>query len=79
MFPSQETITSGDYPLSRQILLYTSADGLRRPEVRAFLAYTLRHAQRLATSLRLVPITDRLQAEQYALVGGRGTTTEDAQ
>ena len=70
IFPSQQTITTGEYPLSRRILLYTSTSGLRRPEVRAFLAYTLRNAQTLATQSRLVPITTRLRVEQHRFVTG---------
>ena len=70
IFPSQLTITTGEYPLSRRILLYTSTRGLQRAEVRAFLAYTLRNAQQLATDSRLVPITNRLRADQYRFVTG---------
>lgn len=70
IFPSQLTITTGEYPLSRRILLYTSTRGLQRREVRAFLAYTLVNAQQLATTSRLVPITNRLRAEQYRFVTG---------
>lgn len=71
IFPSQQTITTGEYPLSRRILLYTSTSGLQRPEVRAFLAYALVHSQDLATSTRLVPITDRLRRDQYRFVTGK--------
>jgi len=70
VFPSQLTITTGEYPLSRRILLYTSTRGLQRPEVRALLAYALRNAQQLATDSRLVPITNRLRADQYKFVTG---------
>jgi len=70
IFPSQLTITTGEYPLSRRILLYTSTRGLQRAEVRAFLAYTLRNSQQLATDSRLVPITNRLRADQYKFVTG---------
>lgn len=70
IFPSQQTITTGEYPLSRRILLYTSTTGLERPEVRAFLAYTLRNAQPLATESRLVPITTKLRLDQYKFVTG---------
>jgi ABC-type phosphate transport system substrate-binding protein len=70
IFPSQQTITTGEYPLSRRILLYTSTSGLERPEVRAFLAYTLRNAQPLATETRLVPITNKLRLDQYRFVTG---------
>ncbi|MDP2709741.1 MAG: substrate-binding domain-containing protein [Solirubrobacteraceae bacterium] len=70
IFPSQLTITTGEYPLSRRVLLYTSTRGLQRAEVRAFLAHALRNAQELATSTRLVPIPNRLRAEQYRFVTG---------
>ncbi len=78
IFPSQLTITTGEYPLSRRILLYTSTRGLQRAEVRAFLAYALSNAQRLATTSRLVPITDRLRAAQYRFVTGTAITTREA-
>ena len=70
IFPSQLTITTGEYPLARRILLDTSTRGLQRAEVRAFLAYTLRNSQQLATDSRLVPITNRLRADQYKFVTG---------
>ncbi len=78
IFPSQLTITTGEYPLSRRILLYTSTRGLQRPEVRAFLAFALTNAQQLATRSRLVPITNRLRAEQYRFVTGTAITTREA-
>ncbi|MEA2438478.1 MAG: phosphate transport system substrate-binding protein [Thermoleophilaceae bacterium] len=77
IFPSQLTLTTGEYPLSRRILLYTSTRGLQRAEVRAFLAYTLRNAQQLATRSRLVPITNRLRADQYKFVTGSVIAPED--
>jgi ABC-type phosphate transport system substrate-binding protein len=70
IFPSQLTITTGEYPLSRRILLYTSTRGLRRSEVRSYLVYTLRNAQQLATRSRLVPITDALRSQQYQFLTG---------
>lgn len=78
IFPSQLTITTGEYPLSRRILLYTSTRGLQRPEVRAFLAYALRNAQSLALRSRLVPITNRLRADQYRFVTGTSLTGTEA-
>jgi ABC-type phosphate transport system substrate-binding protein len=77
IFPSQQTITTGEYPLSRRILLYTSTRGLQRPEVRAFLAYALLHAQTLATRSRLVPVTNKLRAEQYRFVTGAAIAPQD--
>jgi hypothetical protein len=77
VFPSQQTITTGEYPLSRRILLYTSATGLQRSEVRAFLAYELRSSQQLAIRSRLVPITDRLRADQYRFVTGTSIAAGD--
>lgn len=77
IFPSQLTITTGEYPLSRRILLYTSTRGLQRAEVRAFLAYALLNAQALATRSRLVPITNSLRRAQYRFVTGAAITERE--
>lgn len=58
VFPSQQTITNGAYPLSRPFLLYVSTLNLKRDEVQAFLKAYLAKAQSFARSTRLVPIGD---------------------
>jgi ABC-type phosphate transport system substrate-binding protein len=58
VFPSPETITSGAYPLARQLRITVSREGLRRGEIRTFLDTYLRNAQRLAKKVDLVPLSD---------------------
>ena len=45
IFPSQRTITSGEYPLARQLLITTTTRSLARAEVRDFMQHYLRTAQ----------------------------------
>lgn len=63
VFPSQITITTGAYPLTRRIFLYTSKQALRRELVRDFLRFQLDRAREVAVENRLVPITEA----QYTL------------
>jgi ABC-type phosphate transport system substrate-binding protein len=71
IFPSQQTITSGQYPLSRPLLLYVSQDNRKRPEVQKFLTYYLQNAQKLATQTRLVPLPDHDRDAQLEAITGR--------
>lgn len=61
VFPAQQTITSGAYPLSRRTFLVTTKTALRRPEVVSYLKYNLDNARALANdnTQQLVPITDQ--------------------
>lgn len=56
IFPSQQTITSGEYPLSRQLLITTTTRSLMRNEVSEFLLDYLQRARQQATDARLVAI-----------------------
>lgn len=70
VFPSQVTITTGAYPLTRRILYVTTKTGLKRPEVRSFLKSALDDVQGLAPSQRLVAITDQQRRDAYIDVTG---------
>jgi ABC-type phosphate transport system substrate-binding protein len=72
VFPSQVTITSGAYPLSRRIYLYSYGQALARDEVVNFLVSALNRAQSVATSNRLVPITDAQLADELATARNKG-------
>jgi len=62
--PSLERIQNGTYqPLARPIFMYSSLQALERPEVRAFMDFTLRNHQRIAEAARIVPMTDE-QAQE---------------
>lgn len=70
IFPSQRTITSGEYPLARQLLITTTTRSLARLEVRDFMAHFLAHAQDAATDAQLVPLpVETVELEQSWLNG----------
>jgi len=70
IFPSQRTITSGEYPLARQLLLTTTTRSLARSEVQDFLTHYLRGAQDLAQQARLVALpNDTVSNELKWLTG----------
>lgn len=69
VFPSQFTITTGAYPLSRRLFLFTSRQALRRAEVQAFFTSVLAHAQTVASQQNLIPITDSQRLDDYKLLG----------
>jgi phosphate transport system substrate-binding protein len=53
--PNPETITAGDYPLSRPLFIYVSDEALAKPEVAAFARYYLENAVSLAEQTDYVP------------------------
>jgi hypothetical protein len=70
IFPSQRTITSGEYPLARQLLITTTTRSLARPEVRDFMKHYLGSAQELANDQRLVALpNETVSFEQGWLTG----------
>ena len=70
IFPSQRTITSGEYPLSRQLLITTTTRSLARNEVRDFMRHYLESAQEIAEDQRLVALPDEtVRIEQGWLEG----------
>ncbi|WP_164519568.1 substrate-binding domain-containing protein [Nocardioides ferulae] len=70
IFPSQRTIISGEYPLSRQLLLTSTMRSLERHEVVDFLQHYLRNAQDEALDARLVPLPDTSVSTQLAWLRG---------
>jgi phosphate transport system substrate-binding protein len=65
--PSVATAQDGSYkPLSRPLFIYAKTESLQRPEVAAFLSYTLANAQTIAEEARFVPLHDDQLAEQQA-------------
>lgn len=53
--PTAETITSGEYPLSRPLFIYVADSALERPEVAGFVRYYLENAVSLAEQTQFVP------------------------
>ncbi len=72
VFPSQVTITSGAYPLSRRIYLFSYSQAIKRDVVKAYLTAALNRAQSDASNSRLVPITDQQLAQELAIVNNNG-------
>lgn len=70
VFPSQQTITNGAYPLARRLVLYVSGLNLQREEVRTFLRSYVDRAQQLASAQRLVPIPDDVVDRNRAIIDG---------
>ncbi|MBC9733072.1 substrate-binding domain-containing protein [Nocardioides marmotae] len=70
IFPSQRTITSGEYPLARQLLVTTTVRSLDRREVRVFLESYLGDADRLAEDTQLVPLPEATVRTQLSWLTG---------
>ncbi len=82
IFPSQRTITSGEYPLSRRLLLTTTTRSMDRPEVADFLLHYLDGAGAAAAEAQLVALSRADIDQQKDWVSGREApdlVTADAQ
>jgi phosphate transport system substrate-binding protein len=59
--PSPETISDGSYqPLSRPLFVYVRTTALQRPEVKAFVDYTITNAPNLVAEAGYVPLPDEI-------------------
>jgi len=55
--PSYEAVLDGTYqPLSRPIFIYVSANAVKRPEVRQFVEFYNKHAEKLVKEVKYVPL-----------------------
>ncbi len=64
VLPDRETIETGTYaPLSRPMFIYTKAQALEKPQVRAFLQFYLDNATTLVSEVGYVPLADQRYAE----------------
>ena len=52
--PTTETITSGDYPLSRPLYIYVKEDSLKRPEVGQYVKFYLEQTRSLIADVGYV-------------------------
>jgi phosphate transport system substrate-binding protein len=52
--PTTETITSGDYPLSRPLFIYVKEDSLKRPEVGQYVKFYLEQTPQLIADVGYV-------------------------
>ncbi|MBS41664.1 MAG: hypothetical protein CMH83_00540 [Nocardioides sp.] len=71
IFPSPATVVSGEYPLTRQLLLTTTTRSLQREEVQDYLLYYLRNSQTLATDADLIALpTKDVQTQVQWITSG---------
>jgi phosphate transport system substrate-binding protein len=69
VLPGRETIENGTYaPLSRPMFIYTKAQALAKPQVRAFLQFYLDNATTLVAEVGYVPLADQRYAELLGTV-----------
>jgi phosphate transport system permease protein len=67
VLPSAETVQAGTYPLTRPLVLYTTAAAAtEKPQVGAFLAYYLQNAAEVMTDIGYFPLDAATLAEQEA-------------
>jgi phosphate transport system substrate-binding protein len=66
--PSAETAQDGSYvPLSRPLFIYSSAEALEKPEVKAFVDYYLDNVNEVAEAVGFIPLTEeQLEASKGA-------------
>jgi phosphate transport system substrate-binding protein len=59
VLPSAQTIADGTYaPLSRPLYIYVNTASLERPEVQAFLRFTLEHVEDIVRTVQYVPLPE---------------------
>ncbi|MBC7421353.1 MAG: PstS family phosphate ABC transporter substrate-binding protein [Bdellovibrio sp.] len=70
ILPSKQTVENGTYyPLSRPLFLYVSDVSAKKPEVKTFVNYYLKHASAVVTSVKYVALPPKayeLAAEHFA-------------
>ena len=58
--PSLETVVNGTYqPLSRPIFVYINAKAAQKPEVKQFVEYFNKHAEKLTKEVKYVPLPQK--------------------
>jgi phosphate transport system substrate-binding protein len=68
--PSGETVVNGTYqPLSRPIFIYINAKAASRPEVKEFIAYFNKNADKLVKEVKYVPLPSRAYTYNLETLG----------
>lgn len=75
VFPSVESIGSGQYPLARPVFIYVNVEALRRPQVRRFVEYFIQNATTLAPQVGYVALPEEAYTafQQRVAQGQTGT------
>ena len=74
VLPAPEHVISGDYaPLSRPLFIYVNYNSLRRPEVRRFVEFYLKHDTKFAAQVGYVAVPDDVGTHAVAVLKQRLT------
>ena len=69
--PSVQAIQAGEYkPLSRPLFMYVSDKALKRPEVKAFMDYTVQNHQQIAEASQIVSMSSDQASKAQTDLGG---------
>ena len=74
--PSDATVMDGSYnPLSRPIFIYVNSKSLEKPEVRQFVEYFMKHAAKISSEVKYVPLPSKVYSSnlQHIQKGRVGT------
>ena len=75
--PSGETVVNGSYqPLSRPIFIYVNARSAGKPEVREFIAYFNKNADKLVKEVKYVPLPPKAYAYNLETLGAMRVGTK---
>ncbi len=68
--PSMETVINGTYqPLSRPIMIYVNAKSAGKPEVKEFIEYFNKHAEKLVKEVKYVPLPAKAYSYNMETLG----------
>jgi phosphate transport system substrate-binding protein len=61
--PSAEAVENGTYvPLARPIFIYANADSIKKPEVKEFIEFYMKHGAKLTKEVKYVPLPANIYA-----------------
>ena len=57
--PTIDSIADSSYPLARPIFIYVSHESAKKPEVRAFVEFYMKNADKLAKEVGYIPMSQK--------------------
>jgi phosphate transport system substrate-binding protein len=69
VFPTNETVTEGKYPLARPLFIYVNYDKLQsKPELKEFVLFYLENAKEAVNAVKYVPLADKYYTEAVKII-----------
>jgi len=69
MFPTNESVTEGKYPLSRPLFIYVNYDKLQsKPELKEFITFYLENGKEATSAVKYIPFADRYYTEAVKII-----------